>query len=195
LDNQCSKAVKKYIKSENVTIQLVEPYNHRVNAAEPAVKTAKYHMISCLATVDINCPLQLWDKFCPQIQDSLNMLRTSRRNPAISAYEELNGAFDYNKTPMDIIGTRGIIFNDAETRASFENHGEDFFYVGMAKYHYRLIFFFCDTYTLLSHHTISKALSNTLQSTNDITERSHLNCSERFTQRDEGTSTHSGIHD
>ena len=59
------------------------------------------------------------------------MLRTSRQNSAISAY-------DYNKTPMDIIGTRGIIFNDAETRASFENHGEDCFYVGMAKYHYRL---------------------------------------------------------
>ena len=27
-DNQCSKTVKKYIKSENVAIQLVEPYNH-----------------------------------------------------------------------------------------------------------------------------------------------------------------------
>ena len=47
LDNQCSKAVRKYIQSENVSIQLVEPYNHRVNAAEQAVKIAKYHMILC----------------------------------------------------------------------------------------------------------------------------------------------------
>ena len=70
------------------------------------------------------------------------MLRTSRRDPSISAYEELNGPFDYNKTPMDIIGTRGIIFNDIETRASFENHGEDCFYAGRAKYHYRLKDFF-----------------------------------------------------
>ena len=59
LDNQCPKAVKKYIKSEKVAIQLLKPYNHRVNAAELAVKTPKCYMISCLATVDINCPLQL----------------------------------------------------------------------------------------------------------------------------------------
>ena len=59
LDNQCSKAVKSYIKKENVNIQLIEPYNHRVNAAEPAVKTAKYHIIADLGTVNVNCPLQL----------------------------------------------------------------------------------------------------------------------------------------
>ena len=39
LDHECSKAVQKYIKSEKVAIQLVEPHNHRVNEAELAVKT------------------------------------------------------------------------------------------------------------------------------------------------------------
>ena len=39
LDNKCSKAVQKYVKSEKLEIQLVEPHNHRVNAAEPEVKT------------------------------------------------------------------------------------------------------------------------------------------------------------
>ena len=62
-DNQCSKAVKSYIRRENVNIQLVEPYNHRVNAAKPAIKMAKYHIIAGLGTVDVNCPLQLWCKF------------------------------------------------------------------------------------------------------------------------------------
>ena len=153
------KSSQKYIKSENVAIQIVEPYNHRVNAAEPAVKTAKYHMISCFATVDINCPLQLWDKSCPQIQDSLNMMRTSRRNPSMLVYEDLNGPFDYNKLPMDIIRTRGIVFNNADTRASFENHGEDCFYVGMAKYHHRLKEF-CVLYpTHCTVPTVSKTIS------------------------------------
>ena len=38
LDNQFSKAVKSYIQKERVNIQLVEQYDHRVNAAEPEVK-------------------------------------------------------------------------------------------------------------------------------------------------------------
>ena len=54
MDNECSKAIKK----ENVDIQLVEPHNHRVNAAEEAVKAAKYHTIVGPATVDITCPLK-----------------------------------------------------------------------------------------------------------------------------------------
>ena len=41
MDNECSKAIKNFIKKEKVDIQLVEPHNHRVNAAEPAVKAAK----------------------------------------------------------------------------------------------------------------------------------------------------------
>ena len=78
MDNECSKAIKNFIKKENVNIQLVKPHNHRVNAAEPAVKSAKYHTIVGLATVDITCPLRLWCKFVPQIQDTMNMVRTSR---------------------------------------------------------------------------------------------------------------------
>ena len=34
LDNKCSRAVKTYIRSNKTDIQLVEPHNHRVNAAE-----------------------------------------------------------------------------------------------------------------------------------------------------------------
>jgi hypothetical protein len=37
MDNECSAAVKKYIKSENINIQLVPPHNHCVNAAECAM--------------------------------------------------------------------------------------------------------------------------------------------------------------
>ena len=76
MDSECSKAIKNFIKKEKVDIQLVEPHNHRVNAAESAVKAAKHHTISSLATVNITCPLRLWCKFIPQIQDVLNMMRT-----------------------------------------------------------------------------------------------------------------------
>ena len=39
--NKCSRAIKTFIKKENVDIQLVEPHNHRVNTAKPAVKAVK----------------------------------------------------------------------------------------------------------------------------------------------------------
>ena len=38
-DNECSKAVQNYITSQNVKYQLVEPDNHRANAAEQAIQT------------------------------------------------------------------------------------------------------------------------------------------------------------
>ena len=70
LDNECSKAVKNFICNNDTNIQLVEPYNHRVNAAETAIKSTKYHIIARLQTVDPDCLLQLWSKFVEQMQDT-----------------------------------------------------------------------------------------------------------------------------
>ena len=46
-------------------------YHHQT-----AVKSTKYHVKSIVATADENCPLQLWSRFLPQMQQTLNMLRT-----------------------------------------------------------------------------------------------------------------------
>ena len=100
MDNECSKAVQQYITSEKIDIQLVEPQDHRFNAAERAIQTFKHHFIAGLATVDIDFPIQLWDEFLPQAQMTLNMLRTSRQDNTKTAYEELKGPFDFNKTPL-----------------------------------------------------------------------------------------------
>ena len=145
LDNECSKAIKSFIRSQDTNIQLVEPHNHRVNAAETAVKAAKYHMIAALATMDVNCPIQLWDRFLPQVQDTLNMLRTSRDNAAISAYEALEGPFDFNKTPISILGTRALAYLDPDERTSWQPHGVDVFYTGRCPLHYRMLEFFNPT--------------------------------------------------
>ena len=106
LDNESSKAVQEYVRSEGTTIQIAEPYNHRMNAAEPAVKSVQYHVLAGLAIVHPDYPLQLWDRFLAQMQDTLNMLRTSRRNAELSAYEEMEGPFDFNKIPMSILETK-----------------------------------------------------------------------------------------
>jgi hypothetical protein len=59
MDNECSKAIERHIRTEKLNIQLVPPHNHRVNAAERAIVTFKEHSVAALATVDMNFPLQL----------------------------------------------------------------------------------------------------------------------------------------
>jgi hypothetical protein len=109
MDNECSKAVERHIRTAQLDIQLVPPHNHRVNAAERAIGTFKAHFVAALATVDMNCPLQLWDEFLPQVELTLNLLRFSRRNPLISANHELYGPFDFAKTPLAPLGTKALI--------------------------------------------------------------------------------------
>ena len=173
MDNECSKTVEAFIRKQKIDIQLVAPHNHRVNAAERAIRTFKEHFISALATIDPKCPLQLWDQFLDQVQDTLNMLRRCRRDSSISAYEALYGAFDFNKTPFAPIGTKALIFEDPETRASWAPHGIDGWYVGRAKKHYRGLRFWIpgtrryrisDTYRLYPAHYRDLTLSELDQS-------------------------------
>jgi len=168
MDNESSKLVESYIKEQDIDIHMVPPNNHRVNAAERAIRTFKDHFISALATIDGDCPLQLWDQFLPQVQDTLNMLRTSRRNPTISAYEDLEGPYDYNKTPMSILGTKSLILDDPNTRTAYAPHGTDCYYVGMARKHYRCLRFYCqltrsyrisDTYKVYPAHCSPPTIS------------------------------------
>jgi hypothetical protein len=81
MDNECSKAVEAHIRSKKMDIHLVPPHNHRVNAAKRAITTFKEHFISTLATVNKDCPLQLWDDFLPQVELTLNLLQFSHRDP------------------------------------------------------------------------------------------------------------------
>eukprot|EP00804_Cyclotella_cryptica_P015786 CCRYP_013416-RA/>CCRYP_013416-RA protein AED:0.39 eAED:0.38 QI:0/0/0/1/0/0/2/0/250 len=83
-DNECSKTVQHFILAQNAKIQLVEPHNHRANAAERAIQTFKNHFIAGLSSVDPEFPIQLWDELLEQAQDTLNLLRTSRLNARLS---------------------------------------------------------------------------------------------------------------
>jgi hypothetical protein len=118
MGNECSKAVKAHIKANKMNVHLVPPHNHRVDAAEHAIASFKEHFIAGLATVHKDCPLQLWDEFLPQIKLTLNLLCFSRRNPSRSANKEVNGRFDYNKTPVAPLGTKGLIYKDPAIRTS-----------------------------------------------------------------------------
>ena len=67
MDNQATKHIKQLLTKNECKLQLVEPHNHRVNAAERAIQTFKDAFIAALATTDSDFPLQLWDKLTPQV--------------------------------------------------------------------------------------------------------------------------------
>lgn len=146
-DNQAARHIKSFLTGKNCKWQFVEPNNHRVNAAERAIQTFKNHFISGLCCTDSEFPLQLWDQLTEQAEITLNLLRTSRRDPTKSAYEDLQGEkFDFNRTPLAPPGTRAVVYEHPASRASWAPRGVDAWYVGPAKDHYRNYrFFIVDT--------------------------------------------------
>jgi hypothetical protein len=96
LDNEASKVLKDFMEEQEVDFQLVPPGMHCRNAAERAIWTWKNHFVAGHCTTDPNFPLYLWDTLVPQANMTLNLLRTSRLNPHLSAYGQLHGTFDFN---------------------------------------------------------------------------------------------------
>ena len=78
MDNQATKVIKPCLTPQQVSLQLVKPHNHHINAAEHAIQTFKNWFIGALGTTDANFPIQLWDKLAPLVQDSINLLQRSR---------------------------------------------------------------------------------------------------------------------
>jgi hypothetical protein len=74
MDNQATKYIKNFLTEEECELQLVEPHNHRVNAAKRAIQTFKDAFISALATTDKDFLLQLWDRLTPQVITTLNLM-------------------------------------------------------------------------------------------------------------------------
>ena len=142
MDNQATKYIKQFLTKKECKLQLVEPHNHRVNAAERAIQTFKDAFIATLATTDSEFPLQLWDKLTPQVQDTLNLLRASRVNPAISAYEALNGPYDWGRYPLAPPGCKAIIYESPAVRGSWATRGTDAWLLGPSKDHYRCNLFY-----------------------------------------------------
>jgi hypothetical protein len=81
--------------------------------------------------------MYLWDRLLPQAVITLNMLRTSRINPKLSAATHIFGQYDFNRAPMAPPGTRIISHETPSTRQTWAPHGQDGWYIGPALEHYR----------------------------------------------------------
>ena len=155
LDNEASAALKSHMTEQQVDFQLVPPHVHRRNAAERAIRTFKNHLIAGLCSTDRNFPLHLWDRLLPQALLSLNLLRSSRINPNLSAWAQVHGTFDFNRTPLAPPGTRVLIHEPSTVRDTWAPHAVEGWYVGPALQHYRC-------YTIWADATSSQRIANTL---------------------------------
>ena len=136
LDNETSDLLLQSLESADIAINLVAPHVHRRNAAERAIQTFKAHFIAILCGTDPKFPLNLWDKFLPQAEITLNLMRNSRVNPNLSAYCHVWGNFDFNKTPMAPLGTKLLVHIKPEIRESWAPRATNGWYIGSALRHY-----------------------------------------------------------
>ena len=81
LDNEISSEFIEHINAANLNYQLASPGDHRTNPAEHAIQTYKAHMIANLSGADLSFPQDCWDLFIPQLNITLNLLRSSRYQP------------------------------------------------------------------------------------------------------------------
>ncbi len=138
LDNEVSAEFKHAITIERQSkYQLVPPDMHRRNQAERAIQSAKDHFLAILAGLDPKFPPFMWDHLLPQAELTLNLLRQSRSNPSISAWEHYNGPFNYDATPINPLGCRVLIHNKPATRKSWDYRAREGFNVGVSLEHYR----------------------------------------------------------
>ena len=137
MDNECPNALKQFMREENMTFQLTPAEMHRTNTAERAIRTGKNHFLAGLASTDPSFPAALWDQLFEQWYITLNLLRQSRLNPRLSAYAQLEGQFDYNKTPLAPPGIIAVGHVKPDARKSWDFHGKPGFYVSPAMEHYR----------------------------------------------------------
>jgi hypothetical protein len=103
------------------------PGDHRLNHAERAIETFKNHFIAILYGTDSG----------KQDVMTLNMCPPSQINPKLSAYQQVWGNFDFNKTPLAPPGCKVVVHEIAMVRGAWACHGIVGYYVGPAMKHYR----------------------------------------------------------
>jgi hypothetical protein len=94
--------------------------------------------------------------FLSQAELTLNLLRQSALNPKISAWEYFHGPFDFNKTPLGLVGCRVLIHTKPATRRSWNFRAKEGFYIGSALDSYRC-------FKLVKMDTKSQVISNTVE--------------------------------
>ena len=155
LDSNCPTVFQKLMTAKDERFQLVPPHLHRRNSVERSIQTFKNHFIAGLASVSKKSPVHLWCRLLPHCLLTLNLLRPSRINTKLSAYTQLQGAFNFNPTPLAPPGTKTIIHDKPAIRGSWATRGYEGWYICPASNHYRY-------HTVYANHTAHERVAETI---------------------------------
>jgi hypothetical protein len=97
----------------------------------------KEHFKSGFATVNPDFPAHLWDRLLPQAEVTLNLLRSSRLHPQLSAAVHYHSLIDYNKNAFGPPGCNIIAHEKPPQRRKWAPHGQPGWSLGPAMNHYR----------------------------------------------------------
>jgi hypothetical protein len=93
--------------------------------------------VAGLSSVDPTFPLHLWDRLLPQVEITLNLLRTSRLHPRLSAAAHFHGLMDYNKTAFAPPACKIIAHEKPGKIRTWAPHGQHGYSLGPEMHHYR----------------------------------------------------------
>jgi hypothetical protein len=177
LDNEASAALKIFFTVNDIDYQLVPPHCHRRNAAERAIRTFNEHFVTGLSSVDPDFTLNLWDRLLLQAEFTLNLLRTSRLHPQLSAAAHFHGLVDYNKTAFAPPGCKIIAHEKPVKLRTWAPHRQHGYSLGPAMHHYR-----CQNVYISA--TASERIMDTLEFFPHNYQMSQLSSTERLLMAD-----------
>jgi hypothetical protein len=135
LDNAGSAALKNKFTVNDIAYQMVQPHCHRRNAAKRTIRTFKEHFVAGISSVDPSFPMHLWDILLLQAESTLNLLRTSRLHPQLSAAAHYHGLVDYNKTAFAPPGCKIIAHEKPGKCRAWAPHRQHGYSLGPAMHH------------------------------------------------------------
>ena len=138
VDNELSGTLVDVVQKKfNLTVERAPPHNHRTLRAERAIQTWKNHFISTLCTVPATFPLTEHDRLVPYAVLTLNLLRESRSQPGVSAWQHIHGPINWNGCIFAPPALEVIAYETKEQRGTWGPHGQHAFYLGPQLSSYR----------------------------------------------------------
>ena len=132
------------------------PNTHLSNAAEQAIRIFKAHFIAILAIVAQYFPRNLWDLLLPQTEVTLNLLWQATLDPSRSAWAYFHGPFNYDSTPLGLLGFNIIAHKKTGTRNLWDFRDTASWNLGVSLQHYQC-------HTILAKATKAAQVSDTVE--------------------------------
>lgn len=137
LDNDSSPELLNMLQSNSITFQHVTPHMHCANADECAIQTYKAHLLSGMALLPTDFPMNLWCRLLHHFTLTLNLLRSSPTSQFTSSYHSLFGPYNFLHHPLAPPGSKIMIHVKPSQCQTWSPRAIPAWYLGPELTHYR----------------------------------------------------------